>query len=216
MKQAIDEFKAMPGVVGCCIYSSMKGVHLSNLPAVFKPERLATIGEQLFRLHSAGNKSLRDLYNISIYYDEAVIVTRLLKVNQLLFIICDPSLNQNLLVMSLNLLQDKFEDSQDGPEPGATAQSLRAEKTVQSAEFQTDERLSALCSELRSLLGKILGPMAGYVFDETFSDWQKQRNAEIDHIGTLIDMLNREIADTDKIEYFQKLIAPKLSSFRNG
>jgi hypothetical protein len=219
MKQVIDEIKTMPGVVGCCIYSSVNGVHISNLPVVFTSEHLAAIGEQLFSRLSADNNSMRDPNKIIRFnYGKSVIVARRLNNNLLLFIICAPSLNQNLLVMSMNLmLQEVFEDSQNDPVLSMTTQQPSTEDaSAKPSQFQLDERLLTLISEIRSLLGKILGPMAGYVFDETFSDWQKQGNTDFDDIGVLIDMLNREIVDSDKIEHFQNLIASKLDNFRKG
>lgn len=216
MMQMIDELKSIPGVVGACVYSTRAGLRASNLPTIFKPERLAAIGKQLSKLYSAGKMSFSDLNNVSLHYDESIVIVRELQKGLLIFVICDPSLNQNLLVMSLNLLQDEFEGSEVAPVPSLTTQPPSAEVAAQPPPVQTDERLSALCSEIKSLLGKILGPMAGYVFDESFADWQKQGDVDIDHIDTLIDMLNREIADTDKIEHFQKLIVPKLNDFRKG
>lgn len=208
MKQVIDELKTMPGVIGCCIYSSVNGVHLSNLPAVFKPERLAAIGEQLFRLHSAGNKSLKDLNNISIFYDEAVIVAKLLKNNLLLFSICDPGFNQNLLAISFNLLQE---------EAGTTADSEPVEPTaqqpVQSATKQPDIHsvpLSNLLPEMKAQLGKILGPMAGFIFEEAVDSWKEQTDPDKVRIEGLIELLNQEISIPKKITQYRELIDPIL------
>lgn len=208
MKQVIDELKTMPGVIGCCIYSPLDGVNISNLPAVFKPERLAAIGEQLFRLHSAGNKSLRDLNNISIFYDEAVIVTRLLKNNLLLFSICDPGVNQNLLSISFNLLQEDTGTTTDSNPVKPIAQ-----QPVPTAPKIPDIHSALpfyLLQEMKAQLGKVLGPMAGFIFEEAVDSWKQQTDPDKVGVEGLIELLNKEISVPKKITQYRELIEPIL------
>ncbi len=46
MHQLIDELKSVSGVIGACTYSPQNGLQESNLPGIFKPEKLAAIGRQ--------------------------------------------------------------------------------------------------------------------------------------------------------------------------
>lgn len=51
MNQILDELKSIPGVVGACVYSPRAGLKISNLPGIFKPERLAAVGKHLSKLY---------------------------------------------------------------------------------------------------------------------------------------------------------------------
>jgi len=208
MKLVIDEFKTIPGVLGCCIYNSVGGVQTTNLPSVFKPDRLTAIGEQLFRLHSAGSNKLKELRDISIFYDEAVIVVRYLNNNLLLFVVCDPGFNQNLLAISFNLLEEEL---------GATA----ANELVESTTLQTTRSvakgpdihsasLSSLLQEMKAQLGKVLGPMAGFIFEEAVDSWKQQTSPDKIQVEGLIELLNKEISIPKKITQYRELIDPIL------
>ena len=70
MQQLIDELKAIPGLVGACIYSSRDGLQETNLPGIFKADRLGAVGKQLAKLYSAGRMSFDDLTDVSLHYDE--------------------------------------------------------------------------------------------------------------------------------------------------
>jgi predicted regulator of Ras-like GTPase activity (Roadblock/LC7/MglB family) len=216
MKQMIDELKSIPGVVGACVYSTRAGLKFSNLPGIFKPERLTAVGKHLAKLYSAGRMSFDDLTDVSLYYEESVVVARELQKNLLVFVVCDPSFNHNLLAMSFNLLQEELQDA------GFEATEAEMPASHQSAggrvvsRAEADGQLLGLCNELKDLLGKVLGPMAGYIFDETAETWEQKGSVDFDRIEELIEMLNQEISDPDKIKHYRKLITPELNSYRKG
>ena len=217
MKQMIDELKSIPGVVGACIYSARTGLKVNNLPGIFKPERLAAVGKNLAKLCSAGRMSFDDLTDVSLHYEESVVVARELQKNLLVFVVCDPSFNHNLLSMSFNLLQEEVQDS------GQLLDALEAQPVNEPAPIATtvnsgvsENQLLGLFNEMKDLLGKVLGPMAGFIFDETVEVWEKQGAAGFDRIEELIELLNREISDSEKIKHFRKLIAPELSKLQKG
>ena len=108
MLHLIDELKVIPGVMGACIVNSQTGVQVTNLPALFRVERLALVGKHLLKIYAAGRMSFDDLTDITLNYDESVVVARELEKNTLIFAICDPTFNQNLLSMSFNLLHEEF------------------------------------------------------------------------------------------------------------
>jgi hypothetical protein len=202
-------------VVGACIYSSRAGLKVSNLPGIFKPDRLAAVGKHLAKLYSAGRMSFDDLTDVSLHYDESVVVARELQKNLLVFVVCDPTFNHNLLTMSLNLLQEEVANSDfDAADPVATP-ALQPAAAV-AYQPRPEGQLQGLFSEMKELLGKVLGPMAGFIFDEMAEVWEKQGAAEIGRIDELIELLNREISDPDKIKHYRKLIEPELSNFRKG
>ena len=45
MIHLIDELKVIPGVMGACIVNLQDGLKVTNLPTIFKPERLKSLHE---------------------------------------------------------------------------------------------------------------------------------------------------------------------------
>lgn len=205
MIHLIDELKVIPGVIGACIYSSQGGLQVTNLPAIFKPERLAVIGKQLTKLYSAGNMSFDDLANLVLHYDESVIVARELEKSTLVFVVCDPSFNHNLLTMSLNLLEEEYRLG-GYTAPAAPAAPAAAPQGEQNA------RLDDLLDEMKAALAKVLGPMAEFVFDEAVESWSDQGGASLARIDALLDLLGEEIGDQEKADTFRENISPLLKN----
>lgn len=215
----IDELKVVPGVVGACIVNA-EGLQATNLPTIFKPERLNLVGQHLLKLSASGRNSFSDLTDITLNYDESVVVARDLAGGTILFAICDPTFNYNLLTMSFNLLQEEFKGGGFGvtaapattvaeaPAPPATAPA--------SASSEVDPRFQKLLDEMKGLLSKILGPMAAFVFDDVLEEWKAQGAAEFSRIEDLISEVEREIDDQEKVANYRRLISPLLSNFQKG
>ena len=219
MIHLIDELKVIPGVIGACIYHSQEGLKVSNLPAIFKPERINIVGKHLMKLYSAGRMSFDDLNDIALNYDESVVVARELEKNTLIFAVCDPSFNHNLLSMSFNLLQEEFKNgnfiSAPAELPGETSVLEPAvEKTSTAQSHQgINHELKGLLAELKGALAKILGPMAEFVFDEVAEEWE-QSGANVSRIEDLIEKISVEIGDENKAEEYRQLIAPVLKGIK--
>lgn len=203
MKQAIDELKAIPGVVGACLFGAQEGLLQTNLPGIFKPEKLTEVGKQLSKLLKAGGMSFSDINDLTLHYDESVVIARELRKGLLVFAICDPSFNHNLLTMSLNLLQEEIKDQTDIPPAADSGASSSLDGREASPE------LVQTLDEIRTLLSKVLGPMAGIIFDEIHQEWARQ-GATAERLPALLESLNVEIGDPEKIATFGSLVAPLL------
>ena len=216
MIHLIDELKVIPGVIGACIYNSHEGLKVSNLPAIFKPDRLNVIGKQLSKLYSAGTMSFDDLANLVLHYDESVIVARELEKNTLVFAVCDPSFNHNLLTMSLNLLQEEYKIGKFETSPpaagGAASENVKGQP-AQAAGHERSAQLKGLLAEMKTVLAKVLGPMAGFVFDEALDSWTGLGAADMRRIDELIALIETEIGDQGKAADFREEIAPLLKSY---
>ncbi|MCF6266479.1 MAG: hypothetical protein L3J57_08045 [Desulfuromusa sp.] len=209
MIQLIDELKVIPGVIGACIVNFQEGLKVTNLPAIFKPERLLVVGHHLLKLFSAGRESFSDLTDITLNYDESVVVARELEKGTLVFVICDPTFNHNLMAMSLNLLQEEYKLGDF---------STEVAPAVVPAQPQADMsgKMQDLLEEMKGTLSKVLGPMAGFIFDEVAEEWIEQGVSDFSRIEVLIDLLNQEISDQDKIDSYRQLISPALKTFQKG
>ena len=88
MKQVIEELKAIPGVVGGCIFDSRKGIIANNLPPIFKEAKLSNIGKLLSKMYASGKNNFSDITEISLYYEESVVIVREASANMFLIAIC--------------------------------------------------------------------------------------------------------------------------------
>lgn len=213
MIHLIDELKVIPGVIGACIVNSQEGIKVTNLPSIFKPERLNLVGRHLLKLYSAGRISFADLTDVSLHFDESVVVARELEKGLLVFVVCDPTFNQNLLTMSFNLLHEEFKLGNFAADP---VTALLNEDVAASVEATISGELQGLLDEMKGALGKVLGPMAGFVFDEVFENWIEQGIPDFSRIEELIEQIDQEIVDPDKIGHYRQLISSVLQSFQKG
>ncbi len=217
MIHLIDELKVIPGVIGACIVTSQEGVKVTNLPAIFKPERLSLVGKHLLKLYSAGRMSFNDLTDVTLHYDESVVVARELDKGMLMFAICDPSFNHNLLTMSFNLLYEEFINGNFSVVANeTTVAAAPVAKSALPSEQKISGILQDLLDEMKDALGKILGPMAGFVFDEVTEEWMDQGSADFSRIDELIEQINQEISDEDKEDQYRQLISSALKSYQKG
>ncbi|WP_321369124.1 roadblock/LC7 domain-containing protein [uncultured Desulfuromusa sp.] len=218
MIHLIDELKVIPGVIGACIVSSKDGLKVGNLPSIFKAERLSAVGRHLLKLYSAGRLSFDDLTDLTLNYDESVVVARELEKGTLVFAICDPTFNQNLLTMSLNLLHEEYKlgNFSEATAPAGTNDTTESAASESAAEKKVSVALQELFAEMKGALGKILGPMAGFVFDEVVEEWMKQGAPEFARIDSLIEQVNQEISEQSKIDSYHELIDPLLKGFQKG
>lgn len=206
MKEIIDDLKDLSGVLGVCLYHGQKGVLEANLPIIFTEDKLTELGKLLMKIQSAGNMTFHDLTDLSVQYDESIVLVRELEENLILFLLCDPDFNQNLVCMSLNLLQQDLKK-----------QKISLVQTIPQEKLQSraDEVLPFL-SEMKKHLPKIMGPMADIVFDETVEDWQKQGKTTLEDLELLVQMLSEEIGNGEQVKRFKEMIAPVLSQAVKG
>lgn len=210
MINLIDELKAIPGVVGASIVDANEGIKATNLPAIFKPERLVQVGNHLLELYAAGQLSFKDLTDITLNFEESVVVARVLDKGIVIFVICEPTFNNNLLNMSLNLLQDEFKGR-------SYAESAPAEvKTVAVPQGEVDPQLEELFEKMEKHLGKILGPMAEFIFAEILEKWKTEGAVDFSRITELTNFINLEIVDLDKINHYRELISADLNDYQKG
>ncbi len=200
MKEIIDDLKDLSGVIGVCLYHGQKGVLTANLPAIFTSAKLTDMGKLLMKIQSAGRMTFNDLTDLSLHYDESVILVRELEENLVVFLLCDPDFNQNLVTMSLNLAQQELQNQQtplaqqfvqDDEPPAATAA----------------EDIDPILAQIQEQLPKILGPMADFVFEEAVESWQATGNATLKNLGALVQILEKEISNGDQIKRFHNEIA---------
>lgn len=212
MKQVLEEVKAIPGVVGGFVFNSRKGVAANNLPPVFKEAKLLNIGKMLSKMYLSGKTNFSDITEISLYYEESIVIVREAAPELFLIVISDPSVNLNLLTMSLNLIMDDFNTLTEldlGPIQGEKAASA-PKKTVTAEEVLQSGPMSGDLNSMRAALAKVMGPMAKIIFTDALNEWLQSDTPSYAALEHLVVILEREINDSDKSAYYRELILPYL------
>lgn len=199
MQQMIDDLKSIPGVIGAFGYRTKQGILCNNLPSLFKQERLAEVAKNLAKIAAAGRLGFPDMAEVLINFEESVILCRPLGTGDLLITVCDPSINMNLLTLSLNLALEDF-DSTAAEAPVAVA------PRVDPAQLRESGPLAEPLQAMVQMLAKVMGPMAGIVFNEALESWAAEQPPTPARLPALLEALCREIDDPEKVERFRKLV----------
>lgn len=215
MVHLIDELKVIPGVMGACLYQPQKGVLASNLPSIFKQERLEVVGRQLIKLQSAGRMSLAGGSDLQLCFEELMIVAREFECGTLVFALCEGGFNGQLLQMPLSLLEAEYHRHATAPTvvpvaaPVESEESLSTHKSVEAAAPANSDidsaARAALVDELTGELSLLVGPMAGMIIEDVFDDWQQ------DTVADLVELICAELGDAGKSNQFRRSTAGIIS-----
>lgn len=219
MQQLIDDLKSIPGVIGAYVFRQREGIRCSNLPSLFKADRIAEMTRSLIKIHTAGKQSFPDVIEVFINYEESMLFCRQFSTTDYLVAICDPGMNLNVLAMSLNMaLEDISGEDETAPSPAVDENAARAmtsppDKASVSAppsgadpDILANGPLAQPLQEMSRLLTKVLGPMALIVFDDTVTQWAKGRTPSPSELPQLVQSICREIDDTEKAKRYQELV----------
>jgi len=215
MQQLIDDLKSIPGVIGAYVFRTNQGVQCSNLPSIFKPERIADITKSLIKIHTAGKQNFADLVEVFINYEESMLFCRQFTPSNYVMAVCDPGMNLGVLAMSLNMALEEV-SGRVAAEEASPPEVQEAEVLEQPAapappaaasppSFEKGPLAKPL-EEMSKLLAKILGPMALIVFDDTVAKWAAGRTPTPSDLPELVDSLCREIDDSEKAKRYQELV----------
>ena len=108
MDNVIEDLKSISGVLGGLLYNSQKGVIASNLPPIFKIENLTEIGKMVSKIYGTGSGNFTEITEISLYYEESVLIVKEVSEGVFLIVLGDPSSNINLLTISMNLVTENL------------------------------------------------------------------------------------------------------------
>jgi hypothetical protein len=212
MNQVLEEVKAIPGVVGGFIFNSRNGIAANNLPPVFRDAKLMSIGKTASKMYASGKLSFSDVTEISLYYEESVIIVREAADGLFLLMICDPSVNINLLNMSVKLIMDEFKVPAAGDAQAAGKKEAPVQqKKVTVEELMQGGPLADALNGMRAALAKVLGPMAKIIFMDAVNDWLKDNKPSFDTLENLVEALNKEISDPKKIAFYKDQILPYIT-----
>jgi hypothetical protein len=221
MKEILSDTLTIPGVIGGFFYHRDRGVLAVELPTVFKPDKLEQMARMLLKIFSSGLTNLNGVAEVSICYEETILVARALDENSYLILLCETNVNLELLGMSLNLSLEEtlgrvnqqilVGDSPAESPPPVNSLSIMTE---QPTLIDNQEDLSAVSSApldevlqgMQNCLAKVIGPIAKIVFQDAVHQWKQHASTDASDFPMLMNMVLSHIDDPDHKRKFQELI----------
>jgi len=218
MQQLTKDLKSIPGVIGASVYRSKQGIVANTLPTSFKQDQLLDIAKLLVKINAAGRLNFPDLGEVLLSFDESVVLCRQLNSQDFLIAICEPSINMNLLAMSMNLA---IEELGQGELPtSAKAADARSNSsspapttpTVSRKTLRTSPPLATPLQVMEELLNNVMGPMAAIVFEDALDIWIKSVVPAPATLPKLLEIICQEFGDDEKARIYRDLVRSRLSS----
>ncbi|MFZ5572680.1 MAG: hypothetical protein ACOZF0_19960 [Thermodesulfobacteriota bacterium] len=217
MDQILNELQAVPGVIGAFVFHTQNGILHKELPSVFKDAKLLKIGKSLVKIYAAGCMGTSELSEISIFYEESILVVRRKSSREFLVVLLDLSANLSLVSMSLNLIMDEWaaipeKEPLQQPErkPVAVVQQSADNNGYTPEGMLQSGPLAESLQNMQLSLAKVVGPIAKVIFRDALNDWIKTGTPSIGTVADLIDILQKEINDPEKFREYRQRIAAYL------
>jgi hypothetical protein len=144
-----------------------------------------------------------------VCFEEATALCRQLRPGDFLIMVCDSSINMNLLTMSLNLAIETYDSNRTTQHP-SDAIDERAPTPEQLKKLQTCGPLAKPLQAMSSELFTVMGPMASIVFEEILLDWATSEPPSPSRLPALLDGLCTETNDLEKAQHYRHLVRSRL------
>lgn len=229
MEQILHDLKSVQGVTGAYVLNSKGQILVNTLPPIFKPPKLLNMGKSLIKIYAAGKLNFPDISEIFVTFEESILILRVVVEKTFIIVVCEPSLNVNLVTLSLNMIMEDLKQSIDSLPGDAAPLTTSSQPAAQSEPVPTPQeeppkgkKASAkelveagpLATELQGIqtsLAKVLGPMAKIILLESIEKWQGICIPSRETLPKLVDILTLEISGADKIALFKQLVTPIVS-----
>ena len=219
MKEILNDALTIPGVVGGFFYHRNRGVLAVELPAVFKPDKLEKMARMLLKIFSSGKTNLNGVAEVSICYDESILVARAVDDAAYLILLCETRINLELLGMSLNLSMDDARDRvvqqvqglHSPVESPITPMPVPADPPAvvdNRKDLLTVKRtpLEEVLQGMQTCLAKVIGPIAQIVFQDAMCRWKQHTSTNPNDLPVLMNILLSEIGEPDHKRKYQTLV----------
>lgn len=215
MDHILQELNTVPGIIGSLVFNEKQGIYKRQLPGIFKNAKLKHLGRSLVKMYSASRMSVEGVTEISLCYEEAVIVFRQIYEGNYLIVLSDPSANLNLMAMSLNLVMDELKGEiqqlepvgeDEMPEEPSSADSTSGNRGYKADEMLTSGPMAPSLQAMQKSLAKVVGPIARVMFREALDDWVKTVPPSRGTLSVLVEFLRTEIDNPDQFEAYRSRI----------
>lgn len=233
MEKLLEELNRTEGIMGSYVLSLKKRVIANRMPPVFTSTKLLNIGRLLAKIYLAGKMSIRDISEITLFYQESVITIREISEQMYLMVMYDPAMRMNHLFTSVNMIMTDLKQLAD---QSAAADFPHAEKIIHTEpdtgpsteiddfpENAIDENdpaiidpdtlissgpMAGVLQEMQTALTKVIGPIAPILFTAALKEWIAIDQPDFSTIQGLVDILRKEINDPERFDTYRKNITP--------
>ncbi|RPJ78018.1 MAG: hypothetical protein EHJ94_10080 [Deltaproteobacteria bacterium] len=239
MERLLEKLNQTQGIMGSYVLNMKKGVIANKMPPVFTSSKLLAIGKLLIKIYLAGKMSIKEISEITLFYQESVITIRETAHQTYVVVLYDPSMRMNLLSTSLNMIMGDLKQlaslyapielpriKKDIPkEPDRKPKSKPeikpeikhifedAAEESESVMIDPDTLISSgpmagVLQEMQTALTKVIGPIAPVLFTVSLKEWIATDRPDFSTIQGLVDILQKEINDSEKFDAYHKKITP--------
>ena len=214
MDKLFKKLASTPGVIGAFIYHREDGIKEKSMPAVFKDENLNRIAASLIKMLAAGKKGFADIREVSLYYEESIVLIREHPGNRFLIVFCDTLSRKNRADKPVTQVRHYLGEAANRrrkikPRPLAAVPQIKPNAMDREAEaLMNSSPMSKSLQGMQASLSKVMGPVAKIVFINALQDWIETDRPSFDSMPVLVDMLGHEINDNEKFKDYQGGITP--------
>lgn len=215
MDNILEEIKAVPGIIGSCIFSMNSGVLARNLPTSFEKDNIEKASRYLVKLYASGRSGFSDLSELSIVFEEAVITLRELSSKNYLIVFSEKTENSKLLSMSMDAvieeLNDRLQISENHPDTKTGhSTSSPSHSPAMTAPGRNSLPIDETMPLIEKSLAKVIGPIAAIIFDDCRQKWSHLHNPTMENIDKLTELIAMEIGNEAKEHRFISLISEQM------
>ncbi len=220
MSKIFQDLKSIQGFIGGYVFRPTVGILAKEMPSVYKDNKLSEIGDVLIKTYKSGSLNFPNMIDVSICFQEAVIIIREAAGNTFIFILVDPASNLNLFNMTLSVLMEDVAELIPSTEPNIPVEAAIPEvapspvdsgKPVSGSELLSEGPMSGKLQEIQDALAMVMGPIARIIMVDALDEWLKGNAPSHENIPALADILYKEINDSGRVGDFKKRMSALIS-----
>ena len=235
MERLLEKLNQTQGIMGSYVLNMKKGVIANKMPPVFTSSKLLTIGKLLIKIYLAGKMSIKEISEITLFYQESVITIRETAYQTYVVVLYDPSMRMNHLSTSLNMImgdlrqlagqyapaelprikKDIPKESERKPKSKTEIKHIFEDAAEENESVMIDPDtlissgpMAGVLQEMQTALTKVIGPIAPVLFTVSLKEWIATDRPDFSTIQGLVDILQKEINDAEKFDAYHKKITP--------
>lgn len=211
MEEVLKQIKTVPGTLGCMVYDLHGHVVSQEFPGIFDKKVLsATVA-----IMSQNLPGLMELTGgvkmVDFRFQRGRVVVKPV-VGGCLVILCDASVNLQLLLISLNLALKQVETILAAATPvnqQAAVVPVPPSSTSTASPWELIEKgpMALSLQGMQTALTKFMGPMAQVIFLECVEKWQQNHQPVKAALPHLVDIVVEEIGDPAKMSDYRQRVS---------